>query len=55
MCACGKATVMTTMTTSEMNALLEEARRSTQSETDAMIASAAQAAQNANSGATAQR
>jgi hypothetical protein len=55
MCACGKATAMTTMTTTEMNALIEESRRQALNETEAMIASAAQAAQNANSGATAQR
>lgn len=55
MCACGKTTPMTTMTSTEVNAMLEAARQQAQDEREAMVASAGQAAANANSGASAQR
>ena len=55
MCACGKTTAMTTMTSAEVNAMLEQARLQAKDEQEAMVASAAQAVQNANSGASAQR
>lgn len=55
MCACGKATAMTTMTSTEVNAMLEQARQQARDEHEAMVASAGQAVQNANSGASAQR
>lgn len=53
-CGCGGAKVEA-LTTNQAQELIDAARAAAQSETDAMIASAAQAVQNANSGASAQR
>jgi len=55
MCACGKATPMSAMTSTEVNAMLEQARQQAQSETEAMVASAQRAAANASSNVSAQR
>lgn len=49
MCTCGQTTPMQTMTTTEVNALLEQAREQAKNEQEAMIASAQQAAANASS------
>lgn len=55
MCACGKSQVET-LTTNQAQALIDAARdqamQAALSETEAMVASAAKAMQNANSGAS---
>jgi len=55
MCACGQNSNIQTMTTTEVNALLEAARQQVQTEAEAMVASAQSAIGNANSGASALR
>lgn len=54
-CGCGGASNVQAMTATEANAMLEQARAQAKDELKAMVASAQQAASNADSGSTAQR
>lgn len=55
MCACGQNSNIQTLNSAEVNAMLEQARAQAMNETEAMTASATQAAANASSNVSAQR
>jgi hypothetical protein len=54
-CGCGGQSNMQAMTTNQVNEMLAEARKSAEEQLNELIASAANAAGNANSNKTAQR